>query len=131
VAQVDTLAQPRDDDVPVQYFGVLLEFERTDAEVMKPGQRVQSVLTLEERTDVLTVPRQAVFEVRGHDVVYVRHGSRFEPAEVRVGPRGLGRVVIETGLAGGEEVALRDPTRAADGPEPEAEATGSVAVGGS
>jgi len=68
VKQVDALAQPRSWRVPVQYFGVVLELEKTEPRVMKPGQRVQATLILEELENVLTVPREAVFETCGESV---------------------------------------------------------------
>ncbi len=128
VRQVAVLAQPRTQQAPIQYFNVILELERTDPAVMKPGQRMQAVLSLDERRDVLTVPRQAVFERDGRKIVYVRHGADFQPATVELGPAALGRVVIESGLSGGEQIALRDPTRPAA--EPVLEGGGEPAATG-
>jgi multidrug efflux pump subunit AcrA (membrane-fusion protein) len=111
IKKVDALAQPRFRNVPVQYFGVELELERTEPEVMKPGQRVNATLLLGERKDVVAVPRQAIFEHEGRTVVYARREGDFAPLEVELGPASLGRVVIESGLEQGERVALFDPTR--------------------
>ena len=111
VKQVDALAQPRTWRVPVQYFGVVLELESTDPATMKPGQRVQATLILDELQEVLTVPRQAVFQGDEGSVVYVARGGGFEPVDVKLGAAGLGRVVIESGIEQGDRVALRDPTR--------------------
>lgn len=119
VAKADALAQRRNRRVPIQYFGVTLELERTDLELMKPGQRVQAILDLEAREDVLTVPRQAVFEKDGRKIVYRRRGGEFEPQEVELGPTALGRVVIEKGVEEGDLVALRDPTRPLEETAPE------------
>jgi RND family efflux transporter MFP subunit len=114
VNKVAALAQRRNHRVPIQYFAVTLALEETVPEVMKPGQRVQAVLTLDELEDVLTVPRQAVFEEDGKKIVYARRGGRFEPVEVELGPAAPGRLVIEKGLEEGDRIALRDPTRPAD-----------------
>jgi RND family efflux transporter MFP subunit len=111
VKKVDALAQRRNRRVPVQYFGVLLELEKTVPEIMKPGQRVQATLTLDERQDVISIPRQAVFSKDGASVVYVRKLGGFDAVEVETGPAGLGLVLIEQGLDEGDVVALRDPTR--------------------
>jgi multidrug resistance efflux pump len=116
VSQVAALAQRRNHRVPIQYFTVTLELERTDTALMKPGQRVQVVLLLDEREDVLSVPRQAVFEKDGKKIIYVRREGRFEPTEVTTGPSALGRLLIEDGLSQGDRIALRDPTRPVDGP---------------
>ena len=117
VNKVAVLAQRRNHRVPIQYFAVTLALDRTMPEVMKPGQRVQAVLTLDELEDVLTVPRQAVFEEDGKKIVYARRGGRFEPVEVELGPAAPGRLVIENGLEEGDRIALRDPTRPADEPQ--------------
>jgi len=127
VANADALAQRRDHRSPVQYFGVTLRLERTDS-VMKPGQRVQAQLKLDELHDVLSVPRQAVQDRDGARVVYRRNGAGFEPVDVTLGPAGVGRVVIEEGLEAGDVIALRDPTRAPDDPAEDEAGPGSAPV---
>lgn len=116
VKSVNAVAQRRNRRVPVQYFRVTLELKETDPALMKPGQRVRSVLTLDELSDVVTVPRQAIFDDDGRKIVYRREGDRFEPVEVELGATALGRVVVAEGLSAGDLVALRDPTRPADAP---------------
>jgi multidrug efflux pump subunit AcrA (membrane-fusion protein) len=111
IKKVDALAKPRMRGTPVQYFAVTLALERTDPEIMKPGQRVRAILTLDVMDDVLVVPRQSVFDEDGKKIVYRRNGSGFEPVEVTLGPSAPGRVVIEEGLEAGDVVALSDPTR--------------------
>jgi HlyD family secretion protein len=113
VARIDTLAQPRHHEVPVQYFSVILEFEATDAETMKVGQRVRATLFIEQQ-DALVLPRQAVFEDDGHYYVYRATSSGFERVDVELGPSSAGRVVIMAGIEAGDEIALRDPNRSAD-----------------
>jgi HlyD family secretion protein len=113
IKRVDTLAQPRVKDVPVQYFRVTLELERTEVGLMKPGQRVRARLVLDDRP-ALVVPRQAVFEKDGKPVVYRQGAQGFEPVEVELGASSPGRVVIDRGLSAGDRIALRDPTRPMD-----------------
>lgn len=118
VSQVDTLAKPKDHEVPVQYFGVTLTLESTDTKTMKVGQRVRAKIIIEQ-PDVLVVPRQAVFERDGKRVVYRKGGNGengengFEAVEVQTGSSSAGRIVITEGVEPGEEIALRDPSRAA------------------
>jgi HlyD family secretion protein len=125
VRLVDKLAQPRQPGSPVQYFGVTIALDRTDREVMKPGQRVQATLVLDQ-ADALVVPRQAVFDGGGKTIVHRRTASGFEPVAVELGAATSGRVVITSGLAAGDVIALRDPTRRREAvgsaSEPEAEA---------
>ncbi len=120
VKSVDALARPRLRGVPVQYFGAVLSLARTDPAVMKPGERVTATVVLGEEKDAVTVPRQALFEKDGKKVVYVRSASGFAPRGVTLGAAAIGRVAVTAGLAGGEVVALADPTgeRAAAGATP-------------
>lgn len=114
IARVDSLAKPRLSGSPVQYFAVTLAFAPGSLKSMgtvKPGQRVLARLRLEERRGALVVPREAVFQRGGGAVVYRRRGGAhgFEPVPVTLGPAGVGTAVIETGVAAGDLVALRDP----------------------
>jgi multidrug efflux pump subunit AcrA (membrane-fusion protein) len=112
VARVDTLAQPKHPEVPVNYFGVTLELERTDVELMRVGQRVQAIISIAQPA-AITVPRQAVFDRDGKSIVY-RVGDRgFDEVEVVLGRASAGRVVVERGLASGDRIALRDPAKKA------------------
>jgi HlyD family secretion protein len=117
IQRVDALAKPRIPGSPVQYFAVTLALGKTDPKVMKPGQRVQALLLLDQRKDALLVPRQAVFDREGRSIVY-RQGKRgFEPVEVKLGASTMGRILVESGIASGDVLALRDPTRPAGEPE--------------
>ncbi len=119
VRQVDTLARPRLRGSPLQFFGAVLAVTGGDPAAMKPGQRVRAVLTLAERAAALVVPRQAVFGKDAGKIVYRRRAlGGFEPRDVKLGPAALGRVVVESGLAEGDVVALADPTRARAAPTP-------------
>lgn len=120
---VDKLAKPRVPGVPVQYFAVVLELAKTDHAVMKPGQRVRATLIL-DKADALVVPRQSVIGKDGKNVVYRRGANGFEAVEVELGAGTSGRVVISKGLAAGDVIALRDPTRSVD------QAIGSGSDGG-
>jgi RND family efflux transporter MFP subunit len=121
VKSVAALAKPRAGRSPVQYFDVTLEIDRTDPAVMKPGQRVVATLVLEERKDAVTVPRGAIAERDGKKIVWRRKTFGFEPVEVTLGPMAPGRVVIESGLADGDVIALRDPSAPATDSPPSGE----------
>jgi HlyD family secretion protein len=111
VKEVDSLAKPRIRDVPINFFSVTLSLERTDPAKMKPGQRARVTLLLDGQ-DALAVPRQAVFEKEGRQVVYV--GDSLEETPVKLGASSPGLVVVESGLHEGDKIALKDPTRSAD-----------------
>ncbi len=80
---------------------------------MRPGQRVQADIRLEEAQDVIAIPRAALFEKDGRRLVYRQSSPRFTAVEVTVGPSSASRVVIEKGLAPGDRIALRDPAERA------------------
>jgi multidrug efflux pump subunit AcrA (membrane-fusion protein) len=133
VRRLAALARRKSRFSPVQYFEVEIELERTDPERMKPGQRVRATLMIQDLDDVLTIPREAVFEgENGAKIAYRQSLRGFEPVEIVLGPAALGRVVVESGLDEGDRVALQDPTRApqpVDQAEP-SEPTGLQAPGG-
>jgi HlyD family secretion protein len=116
VRMVDKLARPREPGVLQQSFAAVVAFDHTDRAVMKPGQRVRGTLVLDRR-DAIVVPRQAVVERAGATVVYRRTGHGFAPVPVEIATAMPGRVAIVAGLADGDVIAARDPTRTAD-PEP-------------
>ena len=129
IARVEALAKPRFRGSPVQYFGVVLALDATDPRIMKPGQRVRATLHLDERASALTVPRQAVFEREGKMVVYRQKAGGLEPVAVTLGPGSAGRVVVESGLAPGDVVALADPNRKREPPGQETPQPGSSTPG--
>jgi multidrug efflux pump subunit AcrA (membrane-fusion protein) len=110
VEKVEPLAKTRDSQSPVKYFEATLSLARTDPAFMKPGQKARAVVRLEEVDGVLAIPRGAVFEKDGKRVVYRRAGGRFAPVEITIGRQSISRVVLDSGLAPGDVIALRDPT---------------------
>jgi HlyD family secretion protein len=127
VRLVDKLAKPREPGVLLQYFAAVVAFDHTDRAVMKPGQRVRATLVLDRR-DAIVVPRQAVVERAGVTVVYRRDAHGFAPVPVEIAPATPGRVAIVAGLANGDVIAGRDPTRTPD-PDPRPEAGAQPAKG--
>jgi multidrug efflux pump subunit AcrA (membrane-fusion protein) len=118
---VDKLAKPRQPGVPVQYVSAAVALDRTDRDAMKPGQRVRATLVTGRR-NALVVPLQAVFERAGASIVYRRGEHGWAPVPVELGPATSARVVIASGLAAGDVIALRDPTRAVESPSGPAKA---------
>jgi HlyD family secretion protein len=114
ISQIDKLARPRIRGVPVQYFGVTVDLDRTDPVVMKPGARVRAVLEVENRTNAFSIPRQALFEKNGRKMVYVKRQGRFVPSVVTIGTSSAGRVVVTKGVRKGDVLALTDPTKKDD-----------------
>jgi hypothetical protein len=85
---------------------------RHDCDEARAAQRVRALVRLEEVEGVLAVPRGALFEKDGRRVVYWKKSTGgFDPIEVEVGRNSLSRIVVEKGIAPGDRIALRDPTR--------------------
>lgn len=114
--RVDTIAKPRMRGVPVQFFGATIRLDRTDPELMKPGQRVRAKIEIDRREGVLMVPAAAVFSREGGTFVRRRAGAGFETVPVEIAATGGGRIVIASGLEAGDEVALADPDAADSAP---------------
>jgi multidrug efflux pump subunit AcrA (membrane-fusion protein) len=114
IRMVEKLAKPRQPGSPVQYFAVVVELDKTDHDVMKPGQRVRATLVLDQE-NAIVVPRQAVFDRDGKNLVYKQGPKGWDAVAVELGAATSGRVVIKGGLAPGDVVALRDPTHQPQG----------------
>jgi multidrug resistance efflux pump len=111
-ATVDTVAglasrSPMDGASPIRKFDVTLRVKKP--EQFRPGTTVRVVIDGKPLTNVLHVPRQAVFEKDGQTVVYVREASRFVARTVTIVGRTEGRVAI-TGVTENAEIALLNPT---------------------
>ncbi|MDJ0839371.1 MAG: HlyD family efflux transporter periplasmic adaptor subunit [Acidobacteriota bacterium] len=94
---------------PVKYFEVVLSFDQTDHEFMKPGSFATATIVIEKQVGVLAVPNQALFEEDGAHWIYVATGKDYERRKVKPGKRGPTRTVIEEGLSAGESIALSVP----------------------
>jgi HlyD family secretion protein len=109
VSRVEPLAKTRDWQSPVKYFETTLSLTK-DPGTLKPGQKVRAVLRLDEADGVLSIPRGALFEKDGKRVVYRRNGSGFEAIEVTTARQSISHLVVGSGLAAGDVIALRDPS---------------------
>jgi HlyD family secretion protein len=111
VKSVETVAKRREQKSPTQYFGVVLTLEKTDPEIMKPGQSVRARLFLHEQ-EALVLPRPALFDQDGRWIAYRREPQGgFAAVPVKIGPSTAGLCTIESGLRENDVVALRDPGR--------------------
>jgi HlyD family secretion protein len=101
----------REDAGPLRQFEVVLRVDKPDPR-LRPGMTVRVLIAGPELANVLTVPRQSVFQESGRSVVYVPVGDRFEPRVVRVTAQSESRTAI-AGIEEGTEVALVNPAGAA------------------
>jgi len=101
----------RDQAGPLRQFEAILRLDQPEAR-LRPGTTVRVTISGLELRDVLTVPRQAVFQRNGETIVYLRTGDGFEPRAVKVTNQSESRTALQ-GVDEGAEVALVSPTAAA------------------
>jgi HlyD family secretion protein len=65
---------------------------------------------VEKVPNAIIIPAQAMFEKSGQNVVYVWRSGEFEETPIQVGRKSGDRILVATGIAPGERLALRDPT---------------------
>lgn len=130
VSRVDAMAKTQGWKVPTKYFETILTLDSIDTAIMKPGQAIKAVVTLESLADVVSIPRGAVSEKDGKRVVYAFEDGRYLPREVSLGRSSPARVVIDKGLAAGDRIALRDPASSVAQTLKGSEAEGAGAGGG-
>jgi HlyD family secretion protein len=96
-----------DDDTSTK-FEITIALSGSDAR-LRPGMTAQVLINGDPRTNVLYVPRQALFLKDNKRLAYVKNGNSFDPREVKIQAENESRAAIE-GLSAGTEIALVDPT---------------------
>ena len=92
---------------PTRRFDATFEVDTSDAR-LRPGETARVTIVGNHLHNVLLLPRQAVFDRDGRQIVYVKNGSAFLPHDVTITNRTEGQVIVE-GLTEGAEVALSNP----------------------
>ena len=86
-----------------------------EAMLLRPGMFVEVTVVVEERPDVSVVPRQAVANRGGKDVVFLLDGQRVSRRDVRLGLGDDEVVQVIEGLALGDRVVVRGLETLVDG----------------
>lgn len=116
VSQMANLATTIDRGSKVKYFRTVLKVANTDP-TMKPGMTAKVEVAVETLDDVLSIPREAVFEGDEGPRAWVKDGAGFTARAVELGKKNATHVVILSGLSEGDVVALADPSDASGGGE--------------
>lgn len=82
---------------------------QTDRKDLKPAMRCEGRIILDQVTDALSVPVQAVFSDGPVQFVYTPKGSKFARTPVRVGRRSDLLAEVKAGVAEGDTVLVREP----------------------
>jgi RND family efflux transporter MFP subunit len=94
---------------PPRNFDVSVSLDHPD-ERLRPGMTATIRIAVETLKDVVLVPPQAIFSSDGSDVVYAMRRGVPERRRIEIERRNADHVVVKSGLAAGERVALADPT---------------------
>lgn len=113
VSAVAGMGKPDSRWGPLRQFDVTLELKDPDPR-LRPGTSVHVMVQGVTIDNALLLPRQALFEIEGKSMVYLRNGGgpeAFTPKPVKVIHRTESRIAVE-GIEVGAEVALIDPVAA-------------------
>ena len=91
-------------------FDIAIEIMDADARI-RPGMSATGRVAVEQITNGILVPPEAVFEKNGGSFAYVLHGSSFQERRVQVARRSKAQLLMAGGLQPGDKVALKDPTQ--------------------
>ena len=92
-----------------KYFEVQIALNESD-DRLRPGMTARVEILIDRFEQVLYVPLEGVFEKSGQKVCYVVHEKEAEERPVTVGKFNRDAIIIEEGLAEGEQIYLQDPT---------------------
>ena len=115
VVRVGTLARSEDRPVDDKRFDVIVEVDSTDAPI-RPEMTARVDVLTGERTDVLLLPINAVFDRAGSPVAHVITRTGTDTRPIELGQSSDTEVEVIAGVREGERVALTDVGTAAAGP---------------
>jgi len=94
-------------NVETRVVPVKAEIDNPDG-ILKPGMSAQlEVLTDRTPTAVITIPKSAVVEANGKQLVYVQNGNAYEPVEVTFGRTAGERVEVKGGIFDGDMIVTQ------------------------
>ena len=102
-AEGKVVSVSRSADPNTRAFQVEAAVDNADG-LFKPGMFVRIEVTLAHLANILTVPRQAILQLSGNEVVYVVSNGAAQRRSVTPGTDLGGRVVIASGLSDGDTV---------------------------
>ncbi|MBT1442924.1 HlyD family efflux transporter periplasmic adaptor subunit [Shewanella sp. JM162201] len=97
----------KNDDIPLVVFDALASFDEIDPELMRPGMTAKISIDVVRPTEALLLPLDAVHYDEGRPFVWQDGLFGERRTWVRLGDSGRDKVVVEDGLALGDEVLLK------------------------
>lgn len=114
-------------DTVTRTVAALAEIDNQDGR-LRPGMFMTVRLTLDNRTNVVLVPEEALVPVGDRQFVFLVNGGKAERRPVSIGARSHGQVEITAGLQGGELVVTRGIQKIRDGMPVQPETVGDGAA---
>jgi multidrug efflux pump subunit AcrA (membrane-fusion protein) len=130
ISSVASLGKNKDRDSKIKVFEIIVEIY-SQSEILKPGMTTSNKIVINEISNVIYVPQEAVFEKEGKKIAYVKNGSGFDETSVELGEKSENYVVVTKGLNADDEVALRDPNLIIEDEEGKTNAGSTVQFPGS
>lgn len=95
----------------IKEFEVTIEMTDEDAN-LRQNMTATIEIIIEEPTEKLAIPQEAVFDLGGENAVFVKNGGAIETRLVKLGSANMNFVEVAEGLSEGDEVFLRNPHKA-------------------
>lgn len=110
VTSIANMGKPIERDSPVKAFEVIVELDSTTAQV-PIGVNATCHIIVEERTNVIAIPKECIFEQDSLSIAYVKRGSSFETRKLKLGSSNDDLTLVENGLSKGDMLALLKPPK--------------------
>ena len=107
VVAVSGSAQSRERRDPRKFIEVTVAPDTQQADFI-PGNKVTARILISEKSSVLAVPLQAIFNNQQHTFVWKADGDDFIPQPITLGSKSLTHAEVLTGLAASDRIALLD-----------------------
>jgi len=109
ISSISATAAPIERESPVKYFTVIVTLEQADPDWIKPGAIVSAEIRINQLSDAIAIPNQALFQKDSSNWVLLRQGKKLVHRPVTLGLRGANRSQVVAGLEAGDEIALFPP----------------------
>jgi HlyD family secretion protein len=110
VSEISPLAKLDYSGYPVtKNFDLTVQLENPDPR-LRPGMTAGFRVEVERVPGSIVIPASAIFEKGGQTVAYVQSSGAYQERRVVVARRGIGQVMVSSGVKPGERIALKDPT---------------------
>ncbi|MFQ5701956.1 MAG: efflux RND transporter periplasmic adaptor subunit [Acidobacteriota bacterium] len=107
IAAVGRMVHERSAQDPSKVFDAIVPLGDVSAEDLRPGMGVHVVIETSRRTDVLTLPLEAVrMAADGPFVEVVAGGGGLQRRSIRLGEKNSERVIVREGVRQGDVIAL-------------------------